>query len=137
MAVTEPSRAAHRRLAYFCLTYACIGLAIAGVFLPLLPTTPFLLLAAWAAPRASPRLDAWLHTHPRFGPILLAWREERAVPTRAKWLACTLLLVSWIVMLTITSSPWVPILTGVLFVCVALYVCTRPSPRTTKQVDRR
>ena len=119
----------HRRLAYLCLAYACIALALAGVFLPVLPTTPFLLVAAWAAPKASPRLEAWLHRHPRFGPLLRAWREEGAVPTRAKWLACSLMLASWLIMLLATSSLWVAAITGVLFVSVGTYVCTRPAPR--------
>ena len=123
--------ALHRRLPYLLLAYACIALAIAGVFLPLLPTTPFLLVAAWAAPKASPRLEAWLYGHPRFGPALHAWREERAVPTRAKWLACGLMLVSWIIMLVTTSSRWVPWATGLLFLCVGAYLCTRPAPRTS------
>ena len=125
-----------RRLPYLVLAYACIALGAAGVVLPLLPTTPFLLVAAWAAPKASPRLDAWLHQHPRFGPILTAWREERAIPKRAKWLACVMLLASWLVMLATTSLPWVPIATGILFVCVGTYVCTRPTPRPRVERDR-
>ena len=122
-------RAAHRRWPYLCLAYACIALGAAGLVLPLVPTTPFLLLAAWAAPRGSPRLDAWLRRHPRFGPILRAWDEERAVPTRAKWLACALMLLSWTIMLITTSSKWVPIIAGAIFVGVGIYVCTRPAPR--------
>ena len=125
--------AAHRRLPYLCLAYACVALGAAGVFLPLLPTTPFLLVAAWAAPKGSPRLDAWLHGHPRFGPLLRAWDEERAVPTRAKWLACILMLLSWTIMLLTTSSLWVPVITGLLFLGVGAYVCTRPAPRTGGQ----
>jgi hypothetical protein len=121
--------AAHRRLPYLCLAYACVALGAAGVVLPLLPTTPFLLVAAWAAPKGSPRLDAWLHRHPRFGPVLRAWDEERAVPTRAKWLACVLMLLSWTLMLFTTSSLWVPFITGLLFLAVGRYVCTRPAPR--------
>jgi hypothetical protein len=120
---------AHRRLAYLCLAWACIGLGAAGIVLPLLPTTPFLLVAAWAAPKASPRLDAWLHQHPRFGPPLRAWREERAVPARAKWLACTLLLASWVILLATADKPWIPIVTAPLFLAVAIYVSTRPLPR--------
>ena len=123
-------RFSHRRLAYLCLAYGCVGLGAVGLFLPLLPTTPFLLVAAWAAPRASPRLDAWLQRHPRFGPILRAWREERAVPARAKWLACALMLLSWVIMVMTTSSLWVPLASGLLFITVAVYVCTRPLPRS-------
>jgi uncharacterized protein len=130
--MTEGSRPAWRRLPYLCLAYACIALGAAGVVLPGLPTTPFLLLAAWAAPRASPRLDAWLHQHPRFGPVLRAWHEERAVPTRAKWLACALMLVSWIIMFIKTTSLWVPVVTGLLFITVGTYVCTRPTPRASR-----
>jgi uncharacterized protein len=121
--------AAHRRLLYLCLAYVCTALGAAGVVLPLLPTTPFLLVAAWAASKGSPRLDAWLHRHPRFGPVLRAWDEERAVPTRAKWLACVLMLISWTIILITTSTLWVPISTGLMFIAVGTYVCTRPAPR--------
>ena len=118
----------HRRLPYLVLAYACVALAVIGVFLPVLPTTPFLLVAAWAAPRGSPRLDAWLHAHPRFGPTLRAWRDEGAVSTQAKWLACVLMFASWVVILLSTTSLLAPVLTGVLFTCVGAYVCTRPAP---------
>ncbi|HEX2829004.1 MAG TPA: YbaN family protein [Burkholderiales bacterium] len=126
--MTESPGDRRRRLPYIVLAYVCVGLGAAGVVLPLLPTTPFLIVAAWAASRGSPRLDAWLHGHPRFGPSLCAWRDERAVPTRAKVIACTLMLMSWLIMLFVTSSPWVPAITGVLFLCVGTYVCTRPAP---------
>jgi uncharacterized membrane protein YbaN (DUF454 family) len=125
-----------RRLPYVILAYVCIGLAAAGVVLPLLPTVPFLIVAAWAASRGSPRLDRWLHEHPRFGPSLRAWRDEGAVPMRAKVLSCSLLAMSWIFVLLVTSSPWAPLATGILFVCVALYVCTRPAPRDERGVIR-
>ena len=128
-------RPPHRRLPYLILAYACIALGIAGVVLPVVPTTPFLLVAAWAAPKASPRLDAWLYGHPRFGPALVAWREQRAIPPRAKWMACVMLLVSWLIMFGAAPSPWVPIATGALFVAVGTYICTRPSPRTGMERD--
>lgn len=127
----EPLSSPLRRLPFLCLAWSCIGLGTAGLFLPLLPTTPFLLLAAWAAPKGSPRLALWLETHPRFGPVLAAWRDERAVPTRAKWLAAGLMLSSWII-LWLTAPPLVPLLTGALFLCVGGYVCSRPAPRTEK-----
>jgi uncharacterized protein len=122
--------AAHspRRWFYLGLAYVCIGLGAAGVVLPLLPTTPFLLVAAWAAPKGSPRLDAWLRGHPRFGPHLRAWHEERAVPTRAKWFACALLFASWTVLFLTTRSHWVPLATAPLFAAVAMFICSRPVP---------
>ncbi len=122
----------YSRFAYLCLACGCIGLGAAGVLLPLLPTTPFLLVAAWAAPKASPRLANWLHEHPRFGPLLKAWWEERAIPSRAKLAACLLMSTSWLMLLITATSPVVPVVTGLLFVAVGIYVCTRPLP----QVDR-
>lgn len=117
------------RLPYLVLAYVCIALGAAGVVLPLVPTTPFLIVAAWAAARGSPRLHAWLHEHPRFGPTLCAWRDEGAVPTRVKVIACILLATSWIAMLVVASSWWIPAATGVMFIAVATYVCTRPAPK--------
>ena len=119
----------NRRLPYVCLAYVCIGLGAVGVVLPILPTTPFLLVAAWAASKGSPKLDAWLHQHPRFGPALCAWRDEGAVPTRAKWLAVVLLGASWILLWVTSTSLWVPLVTGIIFVTTGVYVCTRPAPR--------
>lgn len=115
------------RLAWCGLTYGCIGLGTAGMVLPLLPTTPFLLLAAWAAPKGSPRLARWLHDHPRFGPSLLAWRERRAIPRRAKVLAPLLLAASWM-MLWASGVPLPGLVaSGLLFVAVAGYVLSRPA----------
>jgi hypothetical protein len=52
---------------------------IVGIFLPLLPTTPFVLLAAFCFSRGSARWEAWMLSHPRFGPIVRDWREHQAV----------------------------------------------------------
>ncbi|MBL8524910.1 MAG: YbaN family protein [Betaproteobacteria bacterium] len=67
---------------------------IVGIFLPLLPTTPFVLLAAFCFSRGSERWEQWLVTHPRFGPMVRDWRTNRAVPLRAKQLATATMLVS-------------------------------------------
>ena len=67
------------------LALASTALGIAGVFLPVLPTTPFLLVAAWAAGKGWPQFEAWLLAHPRLGPPILRWRDHRAVPRSAKW----------------------------------------------------
>ncbi|GGY04156.1 hypothetical protein GCM10007160_34760 [Litchfieldella qijiaojingensis] len=113
-------------VAYRSLAYGCIALGAAGLVLPLVPTTPFLLIAAWAAPKGSPRLAHWLREHPRFGPVLHAWRHGRAVPRRAKWLAALLLATSWGMLWLIGSPLPVLALTGGLFLLVGGFVLTRP-----------
>lgn len=121
----EPEK---RNFFYLILAYFSAGLGIIGAFLPLLPTTPFLLLAAWAATRGSPELHRWLYEHPKYGPQLIAWEEKRAVATEAKILACTLATSSWIIMLLMTDGWLVPTVTGILFVCGGTFLVTRPSP---------
>jgi uncharacterized membrane protein YbaN (DUF454 family) len=74
------------------LLYTAAGLA--GVFLPLLPTTPFLLLAAACFARSSQRCHRWLLEHPLFGTTLRQWQQERALPRRSKYVAVTLLTLS-------------------------------------------
>jgi uncharacterized protein len=117
-----------RSLPHLVLAYLCIALGIIGAFLPLLPTTPFILVAAWAAARGSPKLHRWLYQHPRFGAPLIAWEQKRAVATGAKWLACSLMAASWVIMYVQTSGPAIPLITGLLFIAVAAFLVTRPTP---------
>jgi uncharacterized protein len=84
-----PGRAPPGRLTralFLALALASLGLAVLGLLLPGLPSTEFVLLAAWAAARSSPRLHAWLLRQRLFGPMIRHWQSGR-VPRRAKWLA--------------------------------------------------
>jgi len=67
--------------------FACVALGIAGIILPLLPTTPFMLLAAACFARSSARFHAWLLAHPLFGATVREWEEHRSVRRRTKWIA--------------------------------------------------
>jgi len=73
-----------------------VGLGAAGIFLPLLPTTPFLLLAAACFIRSSDRLYQWLITNRWFGSFIRNYREHRAIPLRAKVIAVVLLWTTMI-----------------------------------------
>jgi uncharacterized protein len=86
-APTLAERPLWQRLAWGGAGAASLATGIVGVFLPLLPTTPFVLLAAFCFSRASSRAERWLLEHRRFGPMVRDWRERRAIPRRAKQLA--------------------------------------------------
>lgn len=86
----------------------CLLLGIIGLFLPVMPTVPFLVVAAWAASRSSPRLHHWLMTHPRFGRQLRDWYEWGVVPRRAKWITSVMMGGSAISMLVIAPERWIP-----------------------------
>jgi uncharacterized membrane protein YbaN (DUF454 family) len=81
-----PMRGWTRRV-LFGLGVLFTGVGAAGLVLPLLPGAPFLILAAACFTRSSPRFEAWLTSHPRFGPPVRRWRERGAIPLYAKWIA--------------------------------------------------
>ena len=108
-------------------------MGILGIFLPGLPTTVFILVAAWAAARGSDRLERRLLEHPRFGPVIGAWRQHRAVPRRAKWaatwamLACAAVLLG--VMLAVPSHrAWMVVLPVACMAVVGTWLWLRPEP---------
>lgn len=116
------------RSLWLALASLCVAAGAIGVVLPGLPTTPFLLVAAWAAPKGSPKLAAWLHNHPKFGPMLDAWHTQRAVPFRAKVAAVLLMSFSWS-LLWIVGVPLMFIaLSGLFFLALSAFLITRPLP---------
>ena len=79
------------RAAWLAAGFLFLGIAIVGVVLPVLPTTPFLLLAAACFARSSRRFYDWLLNHPSFGPLVREWREHRSIPWRTKLFAIALM----------------------------------------------
>ena len=104
-------------------------LGFIGALLPGMPTTVFLILAAWAASKGWPQMDAWLLNHPKYGATLRAWRENGTVPRKAKWIACSMMLISAIIMLFTNAPLAVKIFTNVTMLLVAIWLCMRPEPQ--------
>ena len=86
--------------------WLALVIGLIGLFLPLLPTAPFVLLAAWCFSRGSPRVERWLLEHPRLGPIVRDWRAHRAVPLPAKQFATAMMTISSIGALFLLPMPW-------------------------------
>lgn len=83
-----------QRWVWLLCGFVCLITGVVGIVLPLLPTTPFILLAAFCFSRGSARCELWLLSHPRFGPMVRDWRANRALPLRAKQLATTMMALS-------------------------------------------
>lgn len=119
-----------RRPLFLACGLACLALAIVGLFLPLLPTTPFLLLAAACFSRSSRRLHDWLLRQPTFGPILRDWEQHRAIRLRVKWTATVLLLLLIAYPLLVLDLPPAPkVLAGACAAGVLWFLWSRPSLR--------
>jgi len=113
--------------ALWLLAGGCSLLAgIVGIFLPLLPTTPFVLLAAFCFSRGSLRCEAWLLGHPRFGPMIQQWRTHRAIALRAKQLASAMMVLgsTWAWWVLPPRLGWLPVL---LCAAVAVWMWRLPT----------
>lgn len=106
----------------------CVGLGVAGIVLPVLPTTPFILLAAYCFARASPRLHRWLLDSRTFGPMIREWQTHRAIPWRTKLTAIALMSATMAVSIVFFVRPW-PLQAGLglLGVGLAIWMYRIPS----------
>lgn len=123
----EPGKQA--RVGYLVLAYTMLALGIAGAILPLLPATPFLLVAVWASTRGSQRMHNWIHNQPVLARLINDWNEQGAVPLSAKWLATAMMLA------TLSYVYWQgyhrALLLGLLllFCVIGGFLWTRPNPK--------
>ena len=126
------------RLAYLALGWVCVALGLIGVVLPLMPTTIFLLIAAWAFARSSKRWHDWLRNHTHFGETIRAWEEHHAMPRRAKKIALLALAASY----AFTAYIFGPfslqaIIGGICIAGVAIYIAHIPVlTKTGRQTAR-
>ncbi|MCC8145036.1 MAG: YbaN family protein [Bacteroidales bacterium] len=98
-------------------------LGIIGIFLPLLPTTPFLLLTAFLYFRSSPKAYNWLIGHKHLGPYIINYREKKIIPVRAKVLALTLMWLSILnCVIFLIDKTWVSILLLAIAVAVTIHI---------------
>ena len=106
----------------------CLLLAAMGVILPGLPTTPFILVTAWAAARSSPALLRWLYRHGIFGPMLHNWDHGRTVSRKAKWAAAITMVFCAVVMLVLSPKLWMALIPCGIMACVLTWLWSRPEP---------
>lgn len=109
-----------------------IILGFIGALLPGMPTTVFLILAAWAASKGWPAMDDWLMQHPKYGATLRAWRANGTVPRKAKWIASLMMLCSGVIMLFTNAPITVKIFTDLTMLVVAIWLWLRPEPLPSK-----
>lgn len=105
-----------------------VGLGVVGIVLPLLPTTPFLLLAALCFSRGSEKIHGWLLNHPTLGPPIHDWQSNRAISRRSKVVA-TLSMLALLIITPLVGAPlWAAALQGVVLCIVATFLWTRREP---------
>lgn len=95
------------RYVLLAIGWSMVALGILGAFLPLLPTTPFLILAAWCFSRSSPRLHAWLLKQPKLGPVIQEWEKNKVIRPHIKLYSVTIMImggtISW---WKLDGRPW-------------------------------
>ena len=117
-----------RRRVWFALGWLFFGIGAAGVVLPLVPTTPMMLLALWAFSKSSERFRSWLYHHPRFGPDVRRWHEHRVIPRKAKILALTTMAVSLAYLALLSPAPgWSEGCAAALMAYGAFFILRCPS----------
>lgn len=115
-----------QRILLLSLGWLAIVLGTLGIVLPLLPTTPFVLLAAWCFARSSPRFHHWLLWKSPFGRFIRHWQQHRAMPPGAKVRAMLLIVITFSVSIYLVNLLWVRIMLGVMLCLLLLFMWRIP-----------
>lgn len=115
------------RMIWFMIAILALVVGLVGIFLPLLPTAPLLLLSAYGFARSSERMHNWLLAHPRLGPPISDWRERGAIGRRSKRFATVSILAAFGLSFAFGLKPALLWLQGVVLAAVVLFIWTRPN----------
>lgn len=119
-----------KRMTYLLLGHVFLIIGIIGAFLPILPTTPFLLLAAFLYSKSSERIHQWLINHKVFGPPLKDWQNNGVIGPKAKILAGLMLsVVIFYRIPTLNVSLLIKIIAEITLILLLIFILTRPSKR--------
>lgn len=126
----KPDNLAHCSLRWglFAFGWVNVGLGMVGIIVPGMPTTVFLIIAAWAFSKSSDRFQRWLWEHPRFGPPIRSWHDHRVIPLKAKVLAAGMMTASFLYVTFFVAESWLlPALLAAVMVPAGAYIVTRDS----------
>lgn len=115
-----------KRPVYLALGTVAVALGVLGAFLPVLPTVPFMLVAAWCFGKAHPAWEARLLAHPVYGEHIRNWRQRGAIPLRAKQASAAMMAISAVVAAFVLQG-WMRFAPGAVMLAVGLWIWTRPS----------
>lgn len=115
------------RILWAALGLISMGLGFVGIVLPLLPTVPFMILAAFCFARSSERLHLWLLSHPVFGPAITDWRDRGAISARGKQLATLSIAIVFLISVILGLSATILVIQGVTLFAVLIFIWSRPN----------
>jgi uncharacterized membrane protein YbaN (DUF454 family) len=116
------------RFIWLLVGVVAVAIGAVGVILPLIPTTPFLLVAAFAFARSSERMNGWLREHQVFGPLINNWHRDGSIDEKAKRMAIIVIVATPVVTWLLDVPAWIVACQIVVLSAVAVFILTRPSP---------
>ncbi|MBJ7537373.1 YbaN family protein [Marinomonas sp. C1424] len=115
-----------KKIFYIMLGWFSLITGIIGIFLPLLPTTPLVLLAAWCFSKSSVRFHTWLIQHKHFGPIIRDWQSGDGIPRRSRNRAIMFMWAGMAISIFIVSRFWATIGLICIGTAVSIYLLRMP-----------
>jgi uncharacterized membrane protein YbaN (DUF454 family) len=120
------------RFLYLSLGWTCVGLGFIGIFVPLLPTTPFLIVSAFCFSKTSPSAKKWLESNKFLGKFVTEYEKYKIIPRRGKILSSSMMFFGWFRLLSKANFMLTPLVCigGVILLATAVYVWRHPSSKT-------
>ena len=115
------------RIIWIIFGFFALGVGLIGIFLPLIPTVPLVLLAAFCFAKSSERLHSWLITHRTFGPMITDWNENGAIRPNAKKMATVSIATVFLISIYLDPPIHVLVIQGITLTCVMVFIWSRPN----------